>query len=233
VREKASQTQRLQKALEDANIKLDSVISDLLGASGRAMIEALIAGETDPAALAALARRLKAPNDKLRAALQGRVTRHHRFLMRLHLNQIDALDAAIAAIDRELDVQLAPFRTAIRLLSSIPGIGDLGAQVIVSEIGIDMDRLPFRRAPAVLGGPVPLQRRKRRKTALDPPAPRRSLAQDHARSMRLGRHAQEGQLPPSPVPPSARPPRRQEGHLRRRRLHAHRRLPYDQARHLL
>jgi transposase len=142
VREKASHTQRLQKTLEDANIKLDSVISDLLGASGRAMIEALIAGETDPAALAALARRLKAPNDKLRAALQGRVTRHHRFLMRLHLNQIDALDAAIAAIDRELDVQLAPFRTAIRLLSSIPGIGDLGAQVIVSEIGIDMDRFP-------------------------------------------------------------------------------------------
>jgi len=141
-REKASHTQRLQKTLEDANIKLDSVISNVLGASGRAMIEALIAGETDPAVLAALARRLKAPNDKLRAALRGRVTRHHRFLLRLHLNQIDALDAAIAAIDREVDAQLAPFRTAIRRLSSIPGIGDLGAQVIVSEIGTDMGRFP-------------------------------------------------------------------------------------------
>ena len=70
------------------------------------------------------------------------MTRHHRFLLRLHLNQIDALDAAIAAIDREVDAQLAPFRTAIRRLSSIPGIGDLGAQVIVSEIGTDMGRFP-------------------------------------------------------------------------------------------
>ena len=95
MREKASHTQRLQKTLEDANIKLDSVISDVLGVSGRAMIEALIAGETDPAALAALARRLKAPDDRLRAALHGRVNRHHRFLMRLHLDQIDALDTAI------------------------------------------------------------------------------------------------------------------------------------------
>jgi transposase len=142
VREKASHTQRLQKTLEDANIKLDPVISDLLGLSGRAMVEALVAGETDPVAPAALSRRLKAPRDKLRAALQGRLTRHHRFLMRLHLNQIDALDAAIAEIDREVDAHLAPFRTAIRLLTSIPGIGQLGARVVVSEIGTDMDRFP-------------------------------------------------------------------------------------------
>lgn len=142
VREKASHTQRLQKTLEDANIKLDSVISNVLGLSGRAMIEALVAGETDPAALAALARRLKAPDDKLQAALRGRVTRHHRFLLRLHLNQIDALDAAMAEIDAEVEAHLAPFRTAIRLLTSMPGISDLGAQVIVSEIGTDMDRFP-------------------------------------------------------------------------------------------
>jgi transposase len=142
VREKASHTQRVQKTLEDANIKLDSVISDVLGISGRAMLEALIAGETDPAALAALARRLKAPKEKLRAALQGRVTHHHRFLLRLHLNQIDALDAAVAEIDQEVDAHLAPFRTAVRLLSSIPGVGALGARVIVSEIGTEMDRFP-------------------------------------------------------------------------------------------
>jgi transposase len=142
VREKASHTQRIQKTLEDANIKLDSVISDVLGLSGRAMLEALVEGETDPAALAALNRRLKAPPDKLRAALQGRVTRQHRFLLRLHLNQIDALDRAIAAIDQEVDAQAAPFRTAVRLLTSIPGIGELGARVIVSEIGLDMHRFP-------------------------------------------------------------------------------------------
>jgi len=142
VREKASHTQRLQKTLEDANIKLDSVIADILGVSGRAMIEALIAGESDPAALAALARRLKAPDDKLRAALRGRVTRHHRFLLRLHLSQIDALDAAMADIDTEVEAHLAPFRTAIQRLTSIPGVSDLGAQVIISEIGIDMSRFP-------------------------------------------------------------------------------------------
>lgn len=142
VREKASHTQRLQKTLEDANIKLNSVISNVLGVSGRAMIEALIAGETDPAALAALARRLKAPDEKLQAALRGRVTPHHRFLLRLHLRQIDALDASMAEIDTEVEAHLAPFRTAIRLLTSIPGISDLGAQVIVSEIGTDMDRFP-------------------------------------------------------------------------------------------
>ena len=189
VREKASHTQRLQKTLEDANIKLDSVISDLLGPSGRAMVEALAAGETDPAALAALSRRLKAPKDKLRAALQGRVTRHHRFLLRLHLSQIDALDAAIAAIDREVEAQLAPFRTAVRLLTSIPGVGELGAQVIVSEIGTDMDRFPTAGHLLVLGRPLSPQRRERRKTPLDPAAPRRSLAQDHARAVRLGGHA--------------------------------------------
>ena len=87
-------TQRIQKTLEDANIKLDSVITDIMGTSGRAMIEALIAGETDPATLAGLAtRRLKASPETLREALRGRVTRHHRFLLRLHLQQIDALDA--------------------------------------------------------------------------------------------------------------------------------------------
>jgi transposase len=233
VREKASHTQRLQKTLEDANIKLDSVISDLLGVSGRAMIEALIAGETDPAALAALARRLKAPDDQLRAALHGRVTRHHRFLMRLHLDQIDALDAAIAMIDQEVDAQLAPFRTAVRLLSSIPGVAALAAQVVVSEIGTDMGRFPTARASPVLGRPLSAQRRERREATLHPPAPRRPLAQDHPRAVRLGRHPQKGQLPPGPVPPPARPPRRQEGHLRRRRLHTHRRLAHAQAWHLL
>jgi transposase len=143
VREKASHTQRLQKTLEDANIKLDAVLSDLLGMSGRAMLEALVAGESDPAKLAALAHpRLTATPERLKEALRGRVTRHHRFLLRLHLDQVDALDAAIARIDREVEEHLAPFRAAVRLLTSIPGIGELAAQVIVSEVGLDMDRFP-------------------------------------------------------------------------------------------
>ncbi|MBV8870228.1 MAG: IS110 family transposase [Acetobacteraceae bacterium] len=143
VRERASHVQRLQKTLEDANLKLSSVLTDIMGASGRAILEALIAGETDPATLAALAHRLvKAAPERLRAALRGRITPQHRFLLRLHLRQADALAAACAEIDTEVDAQLAPFRAAVRLLSSIPGVSALSAEVIVSEIGTDMSRFP-------------------------------------------------------------------------------------------
>ena len=140
VREQTSHVLRVQKTLEDANIKLDSVLSDLMGKSGRAMLEALIAGETDPAKLASLAsRRVKASPEELREA---RVTKHHRFLLRLHLNQIDALDAAMATLDAQVEADLGPFRTAVELITSIPGVKNLGAHVIVSEVGIDMHRFP-------------------------------------------------------------------------------------------
>jgi transposase len=143
VREKARHILRVQKTLEDANIKLDSVITEVMGMSGRAMIEALIAGESDPAKLASLANyRLKTSQEKLREALRGRVTKHHRFLLRLHINQIDALDAAIATIDQQVEAGIAPFRAAVEQVSSVPGIRDIGAQVIVSEIGTDMSRFP-------------------------------------------------------------------------------------------
>ena len=141
VREKSSHIQRIQKTLEDANIKLDSVITDIMGLSGRKMIEALIAGEKDPAKLASLAdHRVKASQGTLREALRGRVTRQHRFLLRLHLDQIDAFDEAIAKIDREVEASIAPFRTAVEQVSSVPGVKDLSARVIVSEIGTDMSR---------------------------------------------------------------------------------------------
>jgi transposase len=143
VRERASHTLRLQKTLEDANVKLDGVVADLLGKSARAMLEALVAGQTDPGRLAALAHpQLAATPERLREALRGRVTAHHRFLLRLHLDQVDALDAAIARVDREVEGHLAPFRAAVDLLASIPGVGALAARVIVAEIGLDMGRFP-------------------------------------------------------------------------------------------
>jgi transposase len=143
VRERSSHIQRLQKTLEDANIKLDSVISDIVGLSGRRMIEALIAGETNPDALAALAhRRIKASPAELEAALRGRVTDHHRFTLRLLLQHIDAIDAAITQIDQEVDAQVEPFRAAVQLLTTIPGINELSACVILAEIGRDMSRFP-------------------------------------------------------------------------------------------
>jgi transposase len=96
-------------------------------------------GEKDPAKLARLADpRVKASQETLREALRGRVTKQHRFLLRLHLDQIDTLDAAIAKVDREVEASIAPFRTAVEQVSSVPGIKDLGAWVIVSEIGTDM-----------------------------------------------------------------------------------------------
>jgi len=141
VHEKGSHILRIQKTLEDANIKLDSVITDIIGVSGRKMIEALIAGERDPAKLASFAdRRLKASQQTLRQVLRGRVTAQHRFLLRLHLDQIDALDAAIARIDREVEASIVPFRTAVEQVRTVPGIKSLAAQTILSEIGIDMSR---------------------------------------------------------------------------------------------
>lgn len=143
VREQVSHTQRLQKTLEDANIKLDSVISDINGLSGRKMIEALVVGETDPETLAALAhRRARASPQALAEALRGRITKHHRFMLALHLKQIDGLDDAIGAIDQEVEANLEPFRTAVRQLSTIPGVGPLSAQAILAEIGQDMSRFP-------------------------------------------------------------------------------------------
>lgn len=154
VREQTSHVQRMQKTLEEANIKLDSVITDLLGVSGRAMIAAMIAGETDPVRLAELAhRRIKASQDTLCEALRGRVRDHHRFLLRLHLGQIDALTAAIEQIDREVDATInrmdaaveagqAPVRAVIGLLIAVPGVGPLAARMILAEIGRDMSRFP-------------------------------------------------------------------------------------------
>ncbi|MFI5032868.1 MAG: IS110 family transposase [Reyranellales bacterium] len=143
VRERTSHTLRIQKTLEDANIKLDSVISNVVGVSGRRMIEALVAGESDPAALASLAdRRIKAPPEVLCEALRGRVTRHHRFLLGLHLGHIDAIDEAIAKIDQEVEASLQPFCAAVDLLKTIPGVSQLAAEGIVAEIGLDMSRFP-------------------------------------------------------------------------------------------
>jgi transposase len=143
VREKTRHSQRIHKTLEDANIKLDAVLADVLGKSGRAMLDALVAGESDPVRLAALAHAgVKCPQDKLREALRGRVRKHHRFLLRVHLGQVDALDAAIATIDKEVEASLAPFRTAVEIVTTIPGVKALSGQGIVCEIGTDMSRFP-------------------------------------------------------------------------------------------
>ena len=127
----------------DANVKLASVVSDVLGQSGRAVVEALIAAETDPARLAALTSpKLKAPRETLRDALQGRVTPHHRFLLQLHLTQIDACTRAIGTVEAQATTVLAPFRPAVERLSTIPGVSTTTAAVLLAEIGTDMTQFP-------------------------------------------------------------------------------------------
>lgn len=143
VRERARHAQRIQKTLEDANIKLTEVIRDILGVSGRAMLEAMVAGETDPARLADCSNgRLKVSHAELVEALHGRVTAHHRFLLQLHLTQIDGLDAAVADVEARIREALAPFRAAVSLLTTMPGVSETAAAVILSEIGEDMSRFP-------------------------------------------------------------------------------------------
>ena len=146
VRELAQHTQRIEKTLEDGNIKLGAVISNVIGVSGRAILEAIIAGETDPAALAARGDgRLHCSREALIDALRGRVTAHHRFLLRQHLQLVDSLQASIAAFEAEIGAALEPFRQAAEHLRTIPGVSTIAAHVIVAEVGIDMTRFPTVR----------------------------------------------------------------------------------------
>ena len=143
VRERAQHVQRIQKTLEDANMKIASVVSDVTGISGRAILRALIDGQTDPEALLAVTTgRLRAGRETLVDALRGRVRTPHRFLLKLHLDQVETLEKSIATMDAEVDALLDPFRAKVVHLMTMPGISDVTAQVIVSEIGTDMSRFP-------------------------------------------------------------------------------------------
>lgn len=143
VRERNRHTQRIQKVLEHGNIKLANVVSDILGASGRRILVALINGENNPEKLAALGGvRLRASKAELAAALHGYVTEHHRFLLRLHLDQIMAIDTGIDDVERRVERCIEPFREVADLLDTIPGIDQLTAASILGEIGDDMTRFP-------------------------------------------------------------------------------------------
>lgn len=138
-----SELQRLGKVLEDAGIKIDSVASALTTRSARDMIEALIAGERDPAVLADLAHgRMRAKIADLRLACAGRFGAQHALMCGLHLEHIDHLADMIVRLDERIDQACLPFAAQINLLATIPGIGERAAQVIISEIGVDMTRFP-------------------------------------------------------------------------------------------
>jgi transposase len=156
VRERVQVGNRIRKVLEDANIKLDSVATDVFGASGRAMIHALINGEQDPAALADLARRkLRSKIPQLREALEGQVTPHHRFLLAELMESLEFLDRKIERFEREIDKQMLPFEEAAALLMTTPGIDRTAACALIAEIGVDMTRFPSARHLASWSGMCP------------------------------------------------------------------------------
>ncbi|MGH8921556.1 MAG: IS110 family transposase, partial [Actinomycetes bacterium] len=139
----SSEVQRVQKTLEDAGIKLDSVASDVVGVSGRAMLRALVDGERDPEILAELARgRLRVKIPQLREALRGRFRDHHALLVRLSLEHLAHLEAAIAALDDQVDLAIAPFAEARDHLDTITGVGKRAAECVIAEIGVDMGVFP-------------------------------------------------------------------------------------------
>jgi transposase len=174
--ERSREKQRLLKILELGGIKLDSVASDTFGVSGRRMLEALVAGERDPVVLAEMALgRLRVKFDDLRLALSGRFTDHHADMVGLHLSRIEGLDRTLEEVKRRIgrlvpakpeDADapsgqpqatglLQPFATQVALLTTIPGIGERVASVIVSEIGVDMSRFPTPAHLAAWAGLAP------------------------------------------------------------------------------
>lgn len=133
VRERAQHVQRIQKTLEDANVKFASVVSDITGTSGRAILRAIIQGETDPGTLLDLTTgRLHASKEALTDALRGRIRSSHRFLIKLHLGQVETIEKAMGEIDTEVASVLDPFRAKVSRLMTMPGVSDVTAEVVVS-----------------------------------------------------------------------------------------------------
>jgi transposase len=147
--ERSREANRLQKVLEDANIKLASVATRVLGASGRAMLEELCQGNNDPTALSELAKgKLRAKLPALRQALEGRFRAHHALLVSHLLAHVDYLDETIDSLSAEIEERLRPFERELELLCTIPGVGRITAEVMLAELGPDMSRFPSDRHAA-------------------------------------------------------------------------------------
>jgi transposase len=198
-RERSREVQRLEKLLEDAGIKLSSVASDILGVSGRAMLQALIAGQDDPAVLADLARRrMRSKIPELVEALTGRFREHHAFLARLHLEHIDRLTASIDALTARIEEVIAPFQPAPELPATIPGIARHTAEVIVAEIGGHIELFPTAGLSGLLG-------RGRPRASTNRPGRRNPPAPGPATPTSKAPWASPRSPPPTPRTPTSRP----------------------------
>ena len=158
INERTREVNRVHKVLEDANIKLSSVASDIMGVSGRDMLAAIIAGKDDPAALAQLAKaRMRSKIDELERALEGCIKDSHRLLLTLHLEHIDDLNAKLERLEQEIEQLIRPFDEddLVARLDTIPGVDKKTAQVIIAELGTDMDRFESAGHAASWAGLVP------------------------------------------------------------------------------
>lgn len=154
--ERVREAQRIQKLLEDAGIKLDSVVSDVTGKTSRRMLQALMAGEEDTEVLADMAYgRMRAKIGDLRLALEGSFNEHHAFMLGMHLERIDQLSAAIERLDAEVARLTIPFGEQVRLLCTIPGVGRRTAEVVIAEMGVDMSRFASAAHLAAWAGLCP------------------------------------------------------------------------------
>ena len=192
-RDRSREILRLEKVLEDAGIKLSSVVSELNGVSSRAMLRALAAGERDPATLADLAqRRLRPKIGQLTEALTGRFSDHHAFLTTMHLDVIDHLTAKIDELDQRIEVVMEPFRAFQDLICTIPSVSQTTAQILIAETGGD-NPVPDRKPPHLLGRGMPRQPRIRWPGEINQDPPRQCLPE------RCPRHC------PSPSPAATTP----------------------------
>ncbi|HKU38705.1 MAG TPA: IS110 family transposase [Polyangiales bacterium] len=143
VRQRAQHVNRIHKVLEDANVKVGSLITDITGKSGRAVLTALISGEQSPEALVDLtSTRLKTPRSDLVLALRGKITAHHRFLLKMHLEQVDGVDRSLAQLDAQIEEKTRPLAEVADRLQQIPGMSQLAARVVLAEIGPDVSQFP-------------------------------------------------------------------------------------------
>ena len=210
VQDHARALNRLQAVLEDANLKLASVVTDISGVSARAMLEAILAGQRDVEALADLARgRLRAKRDQLKEALEGRVTAHHSFLLSEPLSTLEYLDEAIARVSGEIDQRLMADQEAIALLDTSPGVGQRAAEILIAEIGTAMRRFPSAKHLASWAGMWSGEPRERGQALAWQNAERESLAAaDPRRNCPCGLQ-NEKHVSGRPIPADCSPPRQE------------------------
>ncbi len=234
----ATYANRIQKVLEDANIKLGSVASDVLGVSGRHMLKALISGQQDPKQLAALARgRLREKNESLQLALDGHFTDHHRFQLillfdllehgetqmaklesEIHrlLNQAQCRQPGTSSGDEAANAETNTLQAVVHLWKTIPGIDDLTASMLVAEIGPNMEQFPSAQHLAKLGGAMSRQQRERRKAPVRKDPEGQRVAAPRTLSSCVGRFTSQRHVLGCTVPPDDRTTRQEENHCRGR-----------------